>query len=73
MPVVELLAFWRLKKGVDNNLFGTVWLAYQAHMGFAAALGAGVIPFIPGDLAKIIIVLIAGPIIRKQLKRAGLN
>ena len=54
-------------------LFGTVWLAYQAHMGFAAALGAGVIPFIPGDLAKIIIALIAGPIIRKQLKRAGLN
>lgn len=54
-------------------LFGTVWLAYQAHMGFAAALGAGVIPFIPGDLAKIIIALIAGTIIRKQLKRAGLN
>lgn len=54
-------------------LFGTVWLAYQAHMGFAAALGAGVIPFIPGDLAKIIIALIAGPVIRKRLKRAGLN
>ena len=42
-------------------------------MGFAAALAAGVIPFIPGDLVKIIIAMIAGPIIRKQLKRAGLN
>ena len=54
-------------------VFGTVWLAYTAHMGFAAALAAGVIPFIPGDLVKIIIALIAGPVIRKQLKRAGLN
>ena len=54
-------------------LFGTVWLAYQAEMGFYAALGAGVIPFIPGDLVKIIIALIAGPVIRKQLRRAGLN
>lgn len=53
--------------------FGTAWLAYTAHMGFAAALAAGVIPFIPGDLAKIIIAMIAGPVIRKQLKRAGLN
>lgn len=54
-------------------LFGTVWLAYQAGMGFYAALGAGVIPFIPGDLVKIVIALIAGPVIRKQLRRAGLN
>ena len=54
-------------------IFGTAWLAYTAHMGFAAALAAGVIPFIPGDLVKIIIAMIAGPIIRKQLKRAGLN
>ena len=54
-------------------LFGTVWLAYQANMGFYAALGAGIIPFIPGDLAKIIIALIAGPMIRKWLRTAGLN
>ena len=54
-------------------VFGTAWLAYTAHMGFAAALAAGVIPFIPGDLVKIIIAMIAGPIIRKQLKRAGVN
>lgn len=53
--------------------FGTVWLAYQTGMGFYAALGAGVIPFIPGDLVKIVIALIAGPVIRKRLLRAGLN
>lgn len=54
-------------------LFGTVWLAYQGNMGFYTALAAGVIPFLPGDLVKIIIALLAGPVIRKQLKRAGLN
>lgn len=54
-------------------LFGTFWLAYQAHMSFAASLGMGVIPFIPGDLVKIIIAMIAGPMIHKQLKRAGLS
>lgn len=54
-------------------LFETVWPAYKANMGFYAALGAGVIPFIPGDLAKIIIALIAGPMIRKWLRTAGLN
>lgn len=54
-------------------IFGTGWLAVQAHMGFYQALAAGVLPFIVGDLVKIIIALIAGPAIYKQLKKAGLN
>jgi len=53
-------------------LFGTIWLAYAAGMGFAAALGAGVIPFIPGDIAKIVIAMLAGPQIRRQLRKANL-
>lgn len=53
-------------------LFGTVWLAYQAGMNFGEALAAGVLPFIPGDIAKIVIAMIAGPQIKKRLKRAGL-
>ena len=52
--------------------FGTAWLAHQAGMSFAAALMAGVIPFIPGDLVKILIVLFVGPQIRKRLAAAGL-
>lgn len=52
--------------------FGTAWLAYQAHLDWKAALMAGVIPFIPGDLAKMVLAMIAGPQIRKQLIRAGL-
>lgn len=54
-------------------LFGTVWLAYQAGITFYAALWAGVIPFLPGDLAKIIITLLVAPQIRIRLKKAGLR
>lgn len=53
-------------------LLGTLWLAYQGGMNFQAALAAGVLPFIPGDLAKIVIAMLIGPQIRKQLIRAGL-
>ena len=48
---------------------GTGWLAFQAGMGFRAALMAGVIPFIPGDLAKIILAAFLGPKLRERLKR----
>lgn len=53
-------------------LFGTVWLAYQASLSFSAALALGVIPFLPGDLCKIIISMIAGTQIHKALTKAGL-
>ncbi|MBD5451815.1 MAG: biotin transporter BioY [Lachnospiraceae bacterium] len=53
-------------------LFGTVWLTYQASMTFREALMAGVIPFIPGDLAKMVIAMLVGPQIKKRLKKAGL-
>lgn len=52
-------------------IFGTVWLAYQAHMNFGAALWAGVIPFIPGDLIKMIMAMLLGPQIRNRLRKAG--
>ena len=54
-------------------LFGTVWLARVTGMSFRAALGAGVIPFIPGDLAKIGIAAVVGPQLRSRLRQAGLN
>ena len=53
-------------------LFGTFWLAYQGSMSFQAALAAGVLPYIPFDLIKIIIALLLGPLIHTQLKRANL-
>ena len=50
--------------------FGTAWLAYEAHMDFKTALWAGVIPFIPGDLIKMLLAMIAGPVLKKTLLRA---
>ena len=46
-------------------LVGTLWLAFQTGMTFDKAMMAGVIPFIPGDAAKIVAILAVGP----QLKR----
>lgn len=53
-------------------LFGTVWLGYQMDMTFTQALAAGVFPYIPGDLLKLIIAIAAGSQIRKRLLKAGL-
>ncbi|MDD7408956.1 MAG: biotin transporter BioY [Anaerovoracaceae bacterium] len=55
---------------IVTYIFGTAWLAFQAHMGFKAALFAGVIPFIPGDLAKMVIAVFVGGAIRKRLQKA---
>lgn len=52
-------------------VIGTAWLAYEARMTFQAALMAGVIPFIPGDVIKMLITLAIGPVIRGQVMKAG--
>ena len=52
-------------------VFGSMWLAYQGGLEFAAALGVGVLPFLPGDIIKILIGIIAGNAVRKRLLRAG--
>lgn len=51
---------------------GTCWLAYSAGMHFEQALLAGVIPFIPGDLIKIVLAITIGFPIKKRLKTAGI-
>lgn len=53
-------------------LLGTIWLGYQGNLTFSAALAAGVLPFIPGDLVKIIVAIIAGSQVKKRLKSAGI-
>ena len=40
-------------------------------MSLSAALFAGVIPYIPGDIAKIIIAAINAPIIKRRLEKNG--
>lgn len=51
---------------------GTAWLAYTAGMTFSQALLAGVIPFIPGDVIKIILAMMIGFPVRKRLLKAGI-
>lgn len=56
---------------IVTYILGTGWLAYQANLTFKAALFAGVIPYIPGDVSKIIIAVINGSIIKKRLQKNG--
>ncbi len=53
-------------------IFGTAWLCFQANLTFSQGLAAGVIPFIPADLAKLVITILLVPILRKRLAGAGL-
>lgn len=48
---------------------GTAWLAYQLDLTFVEGLFAGVIPYIPGDIIKIIIAIMIGPILKKNVTR----
>lgn len=57
---------------IVTYIFGTAWLAYEAHIGFNKALAIGVLPFIPGDIVKIIIASLIGPQIKKRLISSGL-
>lgn len=51
--------------------FGTVWLSRQLNISFAAGVGSGVIPYLPGDAAKIILAVIIGPRLHRELLRIG--
>ena len=52
-------------------VLGTVWLAIQTEMTFQAALVIGVVPFLIGDVVKIIIAMWIGNAIRRQINKAG--
>lgn len=52
---------------------GSLWLAYQGHMTFVEALWAGVILFIPGDLVKMVVAVLVGSQIRRQLNRMNVG
>ena len=50
-------------------LFGTLWLSGQLGLDFMAGLGVGVIPYLPGDAAKIAVAVIVGPKLRRAAVR----
>ena len=51
-------------------VFGTAWFCMQAGYTVSAALAVCVIPFIPGDLVKMVIALTIGPVIRQRTETA---
>ena len=48
--------------------FGTVWFCAVMGTDMAAALGACVLPFIPGDMIKMLLALKICPLIQKRLR-----
>ena len=57
---------------IVTYIFGTAWLAFQANLTFNKALSLGVLPFIPGDIAKMVLAALIAPQIKKRLQGAGL-
>lgn len=53
--------------------FGTIWYANLSKCSFIHAFSICVLPFIFGDLIKIIIVIIAGTRLRRRLSMAGIE
>lgn len=51
--------------------FGTAWICIQSQMTVEAALGVCVLPFLPGDLFKIVVATGLGPVLRARLAKAG--
>lgn len=52
--------------------FGTLWLKFQANMPLAAAIAAGVFPFIGLDAVKMVLAIAIGRPVRGALTKAGL-
>lgn len=48
-------------------VLGTIWFCIYTQMGFLAALAVCVIPFIPGDIIKIIAVVLMTPTLKKAI------
>jgi len=65
-----MCAFGLVMGTVACYAVGTVWLAVQMEIRFGVALMVGVVPFVAGDLIKIVIALWIGNAISGQIKKA---
>lgn len=52
-------------------IVGTLWLSHILNMTFIEGLGVGVIPFIPGDIVKMVFAYIIGKKLRLILSKGG--
>ena len=57
---------------IITYLFGTVWLSQMLGRTFVEGLMIGVLPFLPGDIGKVVIAVIVGPMLKKRLRHAGI-
>lgn len=53
-------------------IIGTAWFVYQTGKTLPVALGACVLPFLPGDALKILLVVSGGNLLKARLKKANL-
>ena len=63
-PILHFTGMWIAT--IVCYLPGTLWLAYQSGITLPAAFTAGVLPFILGDMAKIICSILLGKTICKR-------
>ena len=56
-----------------DYVLGTAWFAFQTESTLSHALEVCVYPFIPFDLAKIVIAVLFGKLVWKALAKAGLQ
>lgn len=52
---------------LSNYIIGSIYFSFVTGTGLIASLNMTVIPFIPGDLIKVILVLILAPVIEKRI------
>lgn len=54
---------------ITSYIFGTLWLAKQLEISFTAGLSIGVLPYLPGDGAKIALAAIIAPKLRRAIEK----
>lgn len=69
-PVISVLAM--IAGTLVAYLFGTIWFVFQAQCEISYALSVCVFPFIPFDIAKMVIATIIGKAVRIPLLKAGI-
>jgi len=50
--------------------FGTLWLSHHLHISLSSGLTVAVLPYLPGDILKIIAASLLGTKLRKNLQKA---
>lgn len=53
-------------------LLGSIWMAYQLELSFRESFIMGALPYMPGDLVKILIATTTGTTLQRYLLRANL-